>query len=70
MNNDNGVEGRLESKVTRDSLEENANVTDCKLQLNQIIWTYAPGGTTLREAEELAVDLLTKILVFVPGVRR
>lgn len=35
---------------------------DLKLEINRLIWQYAPGETTLGTADEMACKILTSIL--------
>lgn len=36
-------------------------ITDLKIRINQIIWEYAPGETTIGMADELACKILCSI---------
>jgi hypothetical protein len=36
--------------------------SDLKLEINRLIWQYAPGETTLGTADEMACKILTSIL--------
>jgi len=38
-------------------MEESDNLHALKLNINALVWTYAPGNTTLERAEKLAVDI-------------
>lgn len=38
-----------------------AEITDLKMRLNQIIWEYAPAETTIGDAEDLACKILNAV---------
>lgn len=38
------------------------DVSDLKVEINTLIWQYAPKSTTLEQAEAIAVDVLSMIL--------
>lgn len=50
-------------------LEMNPNeISDIKLAINNLIWMYAPGSTTLKEAESIAIQILEMINTGKPKV--
>lgn len=38
-----------------------AEITDLKLRINQIIWEYAPAETTIGNAEDMACKILNSV---------
>lgn len=57
MNPKNEIEGAEEQTVDTEQMPENT-----KELINNLLWMILPGHTTLREADDIALDLWQKVV--------
>lgn len=57
MNKDNEITGTEEHTLDTEQMPENI-----KELINNLLWAILPGNTTLREADDIALDLWHKVI--------
>lgn len=62
MNTDQLLDRTVPSALTIRTCNDPARINDLKLEVNRVIWQYAPAETTLGVADEVASKIVNSIL--------